>query len=48
MGRIMKDHHLGFVHLKEINPPTIPHISGRYLDRWLKIWGKRSSERPVF
>ena len=48
MGRIMKDHHLGFVHLKEINPPTIPHISGRYLDHWLKIWENAHQKGPSF
>ncbi len=38
MARVMKDNHLGFVHLKEIHPPTLPRISGRYLDRWIRIW----------
>ena len=38
MAGMMRDRHLGFVHYKEINPPTLPRISGRYLDRWVRIW----------
>lgn len=38
MAGIMKDGHMGFVRCKEIDPPTIPRISGRYLDRWIGIW----------
>lgn len=38
MTDIMKDGHMGFVRFKEINPPTVPRISGRYLDRWVGIW----------
>ena len=38
MGKMIKDGHLGFVDLKEINPPTAARVSGRYLDRWIRIW----------
>lgn len=38
MDKMMKDNNLGFVHLKEINPPSVPRVSGRYLDRWTRIW----------
>ncbi len=38
MAKTMSDGHLGFVHLKEIDPPTIPRPSGRYLDRWVGVW----------
>ena len=38
MGKMMKDGHLGFVHLKEIDPPAVPRVSGRYLDRWIILW----------
>ena len=33
MARMMRDGHLGFARLKEIDPPKTPRISGRYLDR---------------
>ena len=38
MARMMRDGHLGFAHLREIDPPRTPRISGRYLDRWVGVW----------
>lgn len=38
MARMVRDGHLGFVHLREIDPPRTPRISGRYLDRWVGVW----------
>ena len=38
MARMMRDGHLGFAHLREIDPPKTPRISGRYLDRWVGVW----------
>lgn len=38
MAEIMGDGHLGFVRLKEIDPPAAPRVSGRYLDRWVGVW----------
>ena len=38
MAQTMSDGHLGFVRLKEIDPPAAPRVSGRYLDRWVGVW----------
>ena len=38
MAEVMKDGHLGFVRLKEIDPPSVPRVSARYLERWIGVW----------
>lgn len=44
MAKVIRDHNLGFARLREIDPPTVPRVSGRYLDRWVGVW--EDAHRP--
>ena len=48
MARMMRDGHLGFAHLREIDPPKTPRISGRYLDRWVGVWENECNVPDAF
>ena len=48
MARMVRDGHLGFARLREIDPPKTPRISGRYLDRWVGVWENACNDPDAF